>query len=87
MTSADDDAAHGRPIEHPPERHRADADVVPRGDTVKDGEQLLESHPPAELLDDEPVLHERPVLQRLGRFWMPEVAFREKSSGERAIAE
>ena len=67
MARADDDARHAGLIEHPADRHRADAHAVARRHLAERRQHVLEAIPAAELVDDQPVLHERSVLERRGR--------------------
>ena len=83
---ADDDRGHLRLRQHPRHGDRADPHVVFRGDAADDRQQALEPVPATELVDDEPVLHERAVGERIGRRHA-EPARREEAAGERAVTE
>ena len=64
VSRADDDARHAVLIEHPAERHRADTHLVARRYLAERGQHVLEALPSTELLDDQPVLDERSILER-----------------------
>ena len=64
VACADDDARHAGLIEHPADRHGADPDAVARGHLAERRQHLLEAVPAAELVDDQPVLDERSILER-----------------------
>jgi len=60
---------------------------MPHGDLIEQREQRLEAPPPTRLIDDQLVLGERAVLERLLRLGLPEPPRAEESSRERAVAE
>ena len=50
-------------------------------------QQRLKTIPPAELVDDQPVFHERSILERRRRIRAPHILVGEKPASERAVTE
>jgi hypothetical protein len=61
-----DDARHAGLIEYPAERHCADTHPVACGYLAERCQHVLEAVPSAEFVDDQPVLHQRSILERRG---------------------
>ena len=65
----------------------ATSDAAPVRDEAQRREKLLEERPASELVDHQPVLHQRAVLERLGGRRSAEPAIGEEPSGHRSVGE
>src|SRR5256712_9663379 len=74
VARADDNARHPGLIEHPANRDRADTHAVARRHLAEHRKHVLEALPSAELVDDQPVLHQRSILERRGGIGAAQVA-------------
>lgn len=87
VASTDNDARHASLIEHPTNGDRTDTHAAASRDRVQPSEQRLKSLPTPELLDDQPVLHQRSILERRVGFRCTQIPVREKPAGKSAITQ
>src|SRR5262245_38081518 len=87
VAGADNDTSDLRPLQHGAARNGCDIAAMSIGDPPQDLKQMLEQVPAAEIIDDELVFGERPVLEgRLGlRAAEPAVA--QETARHRPVAE
>ncbi len=78
IARADDDRRDALSIEHSAAGDRSYIGAVAIGDATKCRQKCLEQVPAAEIIDDELVFRQRPVLERVLRFQLAEPRIRQK---------
>src|SRR4029453_8196436 len=74
-------------VDDVPDRDAPEADAVALRDRIEHRQQLLESTPAAEILDDQPILDERAVGERRPRLRRCQPALPDEAARQRPIAE
>src|SRR6476646_12200710 len=87
IPGADDDARYPGLVQHPADRDRTNSDAMTCRNRSESGEHLLKHTPAAELVDDQPVLHQRSILEGRWGILGPEIPIGQKTAGERAVAQ
>jgi len=87
VACADDRAGDAGFVEDVPDRDARDADAMARRDRIEHGQQLLESAPAAEVVDDQPILDQRAIGKGRVGLGRAEPALSDEAPRERPVAE